>query len=113
MTASSTVPVIHRRGLMFVLSSPSGAGKSTISREILARDGAITMSVSATTRPKRPGEVAGKDYYFVDKSEFNLMVNRQEFLEYAKVFDNYYGTPAKPVMDALAAGQDVLFDIDW
>jgi guanylate kinase len=113
MTASSTVPVIHRRGLMFVLSSPSGAGKSTISREILARDGNITMSVSATTRPKRPGEVAGRDYYFVDKAEFNLMVNRQEFLEYAKVFDNYYGTPAGPVQDALAAGRDVLFDIDW
>jgi guanylate kinase len=113
MTPPSAVPSIHRRGLMFVLSSPSGAGKSTISREILARDGNITMSVSATTRPKRPGEVAGKDYFFVDKSEFNLMVNRQEFLEYAKVFDNYYGTPVQPVMDALATGRDVLFDIDW
>jgi guanylate kinase len=113
MTPPSAIPSIHRRGLMFVLSSPSGAGKSTISREILARDGNITMSVSATTRPKRPGEVAGKDYYFVDNSEFNLKVNRQEFLEYAKVFDNYYGTPAGPVMDALAAGKDVLFDIDW
>jgi len=113
MTAPSTVPVIHRRGLMFVLSSPSGAGKSTISREILARDGNITMSVSATTRPKRPGEVAGRDYHFVDKAEFNMMVNRQEFLEYAKVFDNYYGTPARPVRDALAEGRDVLFDIDW
>jgi guanylate kinase len=113
MTPPSAVPSIHRRGLMFVLSSPSGAGKSTISREILARDGNITMSVSATTRPKRPGEVAGKDYIFVDNSEFNLKVNRQEFLEYAKVFDNYYGTPVGPVMDALAAGKDVLFDIDW
>jgi guanylate kinase len=113
MTAPSTVPVIHRRGLMFVLSSPSGAGKSTISREILARDGNITMSVSATTRPKRPGEVAARDYHFVDKAEFNMMVNRQEFLEYAKVFDNYYGTPARPVRDALAEGRDVLFDIDW
>jgi guanylate kinase len=71
------------------------------------------MSVSATTRPKRPGEVAGRDYYFVDKAEFNLMVNRQEFLEYAKVFDNYYGTPAAPVRAALAEGRDVLFDIDW
>ena len=113
MTLPSSFPTIRRRGLMFVLSSPSGAGKSTISREILARDSNITMSVSATTRPKRPGEVAGRDYHFVDKSEFNLMMNRQEFLEYAKVFDNYYGTPAQPVMDALAAGQDVLFDIDW
>lgn len=113
MTQPSTVPSIRRRGLMFVLSSPSGAGKSTISREILARDGNIAMSVSATTRPKRPGEVAGRDYHFVDKSEFNLMVNRQEFLEYAKVFDNYYGTPAAPVRAALAEGRDVLFDIDW
>ena len=113
MTAPSTVPSVHRRGLMFVLSSPSGAGKSTISREILARDKNITMSVSATTRAKRPGEVAGRDYHFVDKTEFNLMVNRQEFLEYAKVFDNYYGTPARPVLDALAEGRDVLFDIDW
>lgn len=113
MTTPSTMPTLHRRGLMFVLSSPSGAGKSTISREILARDGNIAMSVSATTRPKRPGEVAGRDYHFVDKSEFNLMVNRQEFLEYAKVFDNYYGTPARPVQEALAGGRDVLFDIDW
>ena len=113
MTTPPTVPSIRRRGLMFVLSSPSGAGKSTISREILARDGNIAMSVSATTRPKRPGEVAGRDYHFVDKAEFNLMVNRQEFLEYAKVFDNYYGTPAAPVAAALAEGRDVLFDIDW
>ncbi|MCG8547066.1 MAG: guanylate kinase [Alphaproteobacteria bacterium] len=107
------VASVHRRGLMFVLSSPSGAGKSTIAREILARDNDITMSVSATTRPKRPGEVAGRDYHFVDKAEFNMMLNRGEFLEYAKVFDNYYGTPSEPVMQALAAGRDVLFDIDW
>jgi guanylate kinase len=107
------VAPILRRGLMLVLSSPSGAGKSTIAREILVRNGNITMSVSMTTRPKRPGEVAGRDYHFVDKADFNLMVNRREFLEYAKVFDNYYGTPAAPVMDALADGQDVLFDIDW
>ena len=107
------VEPIHRRGLMYVLSSPSGAGKSTIAREILARDSNITMSVSATTRPKRPGEVAGRDYHFVDTSEFNLMVNRQEFLEYAKVFDHYYGTPRAAVMEGLEAGQDVLFDIDW
>jgi len=113
MTPPSSIPTIRRRGLMFVLSSPSGAGKSTISRAILDRDENITMSVSATTRPKRPGEVAGRDYHFVDKTEFNLMINRREFLEYAKVFDNYYGTPAEPVMEALAAGQDVLFDIDW
>lgn len=104
---------IQRRGLMLVLSSPSGAGKSTIAREILANDPDITLSVSATTRPKRPGEVDGVDYHFVDKTEFNLMVNRGELLEHAKVFDNYYGTPKAPVMDALADGKDVLFDIDW
>ncbi len=104
---------IHRRGLMLVLSSPSGAGKSTIAKEILARDKNIAMSVSMTTRPKRPGEVVGRDYHFVDKADFNLMVNRREFLEYAKVFDNYYGTPSEPVLEALAAGRDVLFDIDW
>lgn len=98
---------------MYVLSSPSGAGKSTIARAILARDSGITMSVSATTRAKRPGETAGKDYEFMDLTEFNLMVNRQEFLEYAKVFDNYYGTPAGPVLEELEAGRDVLFDIDW
>ncbi len=103
----------NRRGLMLVLSSPSGAGKTTISRALLARDPAITMSVSATTRPKRPGEVAGQDYCFVDPTEFHLMVNRGELLEYAKVFDFYYGSPRAPVEAALSAGRDVLFDIDW
>jgi len=104
---------ITRRGLMLVLSSPSGAGKTTISREILARDGNLEMSVSATTRKKRPGEVTGQDYHFVSEEEFRLMVNRREFLEYATVFSNLYGTPKAPVMDALAKGRDVLFDIDW
>lgn len=98
---------------MFVLSSPSGAGKTTISRAILERDSEIVMSVSMTTRPKRPGEVAARDYHFVETADFNLMVNRGELLEYAKVFDHYYGTPAAPVMEALEGGQDVLFDIDW
>ena len=98
---------------MFVLSSPSGAGKTTISRAILERDPEIVMSVSMTTRPKRPGEVAARDYHFVETADFNLMVNRGELLEYAKVFDHYYGTPAAPVMEALEGGQDVLFDIDW
>ncbi len=104
---------MRRRGLMFVLSSPSGAGKTTISREILAQDSDIVMSVSATTRPKRPGERDGIDYSFIDLTTFNLMVNRRELLEYAKVFDNYYGTPAAPVEAMLSEGRDVLFDIDW
>ncbi len=104
---------MHRRGLMLVLSSPSGAGKTTISRGLLEREVNLTMSVSATTRPKRPGEVAAEDYHFVDLTEFNLMVNRQELLEYAQVFGNYYGTLRAPVEKILAVGKDVLFDIDW
>ena len=104
---------IERRGLMLVLSSPSGAGKTTISRLLLERDKNISLSVSVTTRTKRPGEVEARDYYFVDPTEFNLMLNRQELLEHAKVFDHYYGTPKAPVEQALSAGKDVLFDIDW
>ena len=104
---------IARRGLMLVLSSPSGAGKTTISRRIMEQDSNMTMSVSVTTRPRRPGEENGRDYHFVDPTEFNLMVNRQELLEHAKVFGNYYGTPRQPVEEALTAGRDVLFDIDW
>jgi len=104
---------IHRRGLMLVLSSPSGAGKSTISRRILESDPEIDMSVSVTTRPKRPGEVDGRDYIFIDKTEFDLMVNRGQLLEHAKVFENYYGTPRDAVMGALSKGRDILFDIDW
>ncbi len=106
-------PDITRRGLMLVLSSPSGAGKTTITRGLLERDEGISMSVSVTTRPKRPDEVAGVDYYFVDPTDFNLMMNRDELLEYAKVFGHYYGTPRGPVEQALSAGRDVLFDIDW
>ena len=104
---------IERRGLMLVLSSPSGAGKTTISRLLLERDDEISLSVSVTTRPKRPGEVEGRDYHFVDLTEFNLMLNRQQLLEHAKVFDHYYGTPRGAVEEALEAGKDVLFDIDW
>ncbi len=104
---------IKRRGLMFVMSSPSGAGKTTLSRGLLDSDDEIVMSVSATTRNPRPGEVDGKDYYFVSVEDFGLMVNRGEFLEHAKVFDNYYGTPRGPVEEALSNGKDVLFDIDW
>lgn len=102
-----------RRGLMFVLSSPSGAGKSTLSRLLLADDGNIVMSVSATTRAPRPGEVDGKDYYFVDQSRFDSMVADNAFLEWATVFSNRYGTPRGPVDTALSLGRDVLFDIDW
>lgn len=104
---------VCRRGLMLVLSSPSGAGKTTISRALLERENDLVMSVSVTTRDRRQEEVAGEDYHFIDKSEFNLMVNRKELLEYAKVFDNYYGTPRGPVEAELAEGRDVLFDVDW
>ncbi len=104
---------IHRRGLMLVLSSPSGAGKTTLSRRLLEADSEIDMSVSATTRKPRPGEIEGKDYYFLSTEDFGIMRNRDEFLEHAKVFGNYYGTPREPVEKALAQGRDVLFDIDW
>jgi guanylate kinase len=104
---------VERRGLMFVLSSPSGAGKTTLSRLLLERMPGLQMSVSATTRAKRPGEVEGRDYLFVDKTRFEDMVKRRELLEWATVFDNRYGTPRAPVEAALSAGQDVLFDIDW
>ena len=102
-----------RRGLMLVLSSPSGAGKTTISRAILKHDLNFTMSISVTTRPMRPSEVDGEDYYFVDEKKFKLMISRGQLLEYAHVFGNFYGTPKQPVEDALLNGQDILFDIDW
>jgi len=104
---------VERRGLMFVLSSPSGAGKTTLSRMLVAETPALQMSVSATTRPMRRGEVDGKDYYFVDQSRFEAMIANGDLLEWATVFENRYGTPRAPVEAALAAGQDVLFDIDW
>ncbi|GMP13383.1 MULTISPECIES: guanylate kinase [Bradyrhizobium] len=104
---------VERRGLMFVLSSPSGAGKTTLSRLLIDRMSGLKMSVSATTRPMRPGEVNGKDYLFVDKPRFEAMVKGDELLEWATVFDNSYGTPRSPVEAALSSGQDVLFDIDW
>jgi guanylate kinase len=113
MTAHRLGSLVERRGLMFVLSSPSGAGKTTLSRLLVQRMPGLKMSVSATTRPKRPGEVDGRDYLFVDKARFEQMVQRDELLEWAVVFDNRYGTPRAPVEAALAAGQDVLFDIDW
>ena len=104
---------INRRGLMLVLSSPSGAGKTTISRELLKREPGLAMSVSATTRRPRPGEVDGRDYFFKSDAEFAAMVKKGEFLEHAKVFDNFYGTPRAPVEAALKSGHDVLFDVDW
>ena len=104
---------IHRRGLMLVLSSPSGAGKTTLARGLLMADDHIEMSVSLTTRPPRPGEIDGQDYHFVDAQAFGEMRNRGEMLEHAKVCDPYYATPRQPVDAALSAGRDVLFDIDW
>jgi guanylate kinase len=104
---------IQRRGLMYVLSSPSGAGKTTITRALLKNNPDLEISISATTRPRRPGEVDGQDYYFVEIPEFNAMVDNGEMLEHAKVFGNYYGTPRQPVEEALNRGLDVIFDIDW
>lgn len=113
MSAGHGFDGVERRGLMFVLSSPSGAGKTTLSRLLIDRVRGLTMSVSATTRPKRPGEVDGRDYWFVDQSRFESMVRQDELLEWANVFDHRYGTPRAPVEAALSAGRDMLFDIDW
>ena len=104
---------VGRRGLMLVLSSPSGAGKTTIARRLLAEDAGLELSVSATTRQRRPGEVETKDYHFITTSDFQIMINEGALLEYAQVFGNYYGTPSAPVMAALSKGLDMLFDIDW
>jgi guanylate kinase len=103
----------RRRGLLIVLSSPSGAGKSTISRMLLEADPHITLSISATTRPMRPGEAEGVDYHFVDQIEFQRMVADGEFAEWAPVFDYHYGSPQAPIKAALREGRDVIFDIDW
>ncbi|QMW21480.1 guanylate kinase [Sandaracinobacteroides saxicola] len=113
MTTPRSAQTLKRRGLLLVLSSPSGAGKTTLSRALLAEDEAITLSVSVTTRPPRPGEVDGRDYHFVDPARFDAMAKGGELLEWALVFGHLYGTPRAPVMAALKAGRDVLFDIDW
>lgn len=107
------MPELARRGLMYVMSSPSGAGKTTITRALLKKNPDVTISISATTRTRRAGEVHGQDYFFVSTEDFRNMVDNGEMLEHAKVFDNYYGTPRGPVEQALSAGKDVLFDIDW
>jgi guanylate kinase len=104
---------VARRGLMLVLSSPSGAGKTTLSRMLLKIDPNIELSVSVTTRPKRPGEIDGRDYHFIDRRRFDTMVKARALLEWAEVFGHQYGTPRRPVEKALRAGRDVLFDIDW
>ena len=104
---------LQRRGLMYVLSSPSGAGKTTISRALLKKNEDMDISISVTTRQRRAGEVHGSDYYFVDHDDFRDMVDNGEMLEHAKVFDNYYGTPRAPVEKALSEGKDIIFDIDW
>ena len=112
--AKSSPPVsIERRGVLFVLSSPSGAGKSTIARRLLKIDDQLEMSVSVTTRPMRPTEIGGRDYHFVDVPAFKDMAGTDQFLEWAHVFDHRYGTPKAPVEGMLEAGRDVLFDIDW
>lgn len=103
----------RRRGVLFVLSSPSGAGKSTIAKKLLAAEPELSMSVSYTTRDPRPGEVDGKDYHFVSLDRFREMANNHEFLEWAHVFDNRYGTPKSDVFHTLSEGEDILFDIDW
>jgi len=104
---------VARRGLMLVLSSPSGAGKTTLSRMLLDRYSTIELSISVTTRKPRPGEVEGRDYRFIDERSFDAMVARGDLLEWAEVFGSRYGTPRAPVERALAMGRDVLFDIDW
>ena len=104
---------VARRGIMLVLSSPSGAGKTTLSRKLLDSDPAVDLSVSVTTREQRPGEVDGRDYHFIDSPRFDTMVGNNELLEWARVFGHRYGTPRAPVEQALSGGRDVLFDIDW
>jgi guanylate kinase len=112
-TRTGPAAEITRRGLMLVLSSPSGAGKTTLTRKLLETDTSVELSVSVTTRARRANEADGRDYHFIDKPRFDAMIADDELLEWAQVFGNFYGTPRKPVETALAVGRDVLFDIDW
>ena len=105
--------ITKRQGMMFVLSSPSGAGKTTLTKNLAANNTNFTISISHTTREPRPNEINGKDYYFINKEEFNSLVKGNNFFEYAKIFDNYYGTLKDPILKFLSLGKDVLFDIDW
>ncbi|MFY9641680.1 MAG: guanylate kinase [Rhodomicrobium sp.] len=111
MKSASNVP--SRRGVCLILSSPSGAGKTTLARALLASEAGLCSSISVTTRPPRAGEAEGVDYFFVPREKFEAMRERGELLEWAQVFGNYYGTPAQPVRDALAAGKDMILDVDW
>jgi guanylate kinase len=105
--------VIRRRGFLLVLASPSGAGKTTITRQLVSRDPTLALSVSVTTRPQRPGEVDGRDYRFIDRARFDAMIERGELLEHATVFGHCYGTPRGPIEAAIAAGHDIVGDVDW
>jgi guanylate kinase len=113
MSAAEPPPTIHRRGFLLVLSSPSGAGKTTITRRLLERDATLSLSVSVTTRPARPGEIEGRDYFFIDPPRFDSMIAAGELLEHATVFGHRYGTPRQPIEAALGQGRDIVTDIDW
>ena len=113
MSSNQTSPAGTRRGLLIILSSPSGAGKSTLAGRLMAWDASLSFSVSATTRPPRPGELDGREYYFRARADFEDMIDAGEMLEHAEVFGNLYGSPRAPVQDAIEAGRDVIFDIDW
>ena len=113
MARAAKGKAVARRGVMLVLSSPSGAGKTTLSRMLLTEEHNIMLSISVTTRARRPGEVHGRHYHFIERKKFDQMVKAGELLEYAEVFGNFYGTPRQPVEKALKHGRDVLFDVDW
>jgi guanylate kinase len=113
MSAAEPTAAIHRLGFLLVLSSPSGAGKTTITRRLLERDSTLSLSVSVTTRPARPGEIEGRDYFFIDRPRFDSMIAAGELLEHATVFGHRYGTPRRPIEAALGQGRDIVTDIDW